>query len=308
MGSGLGAAKGKNVRDRDPDAADPLYQYRSDNQFDSTIYSAYASGPIIKDRLFFFAMAEGRNETIDIFRSVNSERRRDTTPQGLVKLDWYINDSNPVEFTGIYNQAKTKYSTYEYNPDANGESRYNVGRHEAPIEQYEMENGGKVGILKYTGYFTDNFTLSAQYGYLSNLIDSRLPTDPAGSECPWAYSFGLTTSVVDRYIGCNPGTISTVADRNAEPDEDIRKAFRVDGEWVLGDHRVRFGVDQKVRVQSSRSDLRRRNQLGVLHGSWQCRGHWRFCWPAGADSEWSIGTTWCALRALPCLSDQQLHL
>lgn len=117
-----GAAKGKNVRERDPDAADPLYQYRSDNQFDSTIYSAYASGPIVKDRLFFFAMVEGRNETVDIFRSVNSERRRDTTPQGLVKLDWYINDSNLVEFTGIYNQAKTKYSTYEYNLDANGET------------------------------------------------------------------------------------------------------------------------------------------------------------------------------------------
>lgn len=62
-----GAAAGKNVRERDPDASDPLYQYRSDDQFDSTIYSAYASGPIVKDRLFFFAMVEGRQETEDNF-------------------------------------------------------------------------------------------------------------------------------------------------------------------------------------------------------------------------------------------------
>ncbi|WP_258072188.1 TonB-dependent receptor [Xanthomonas arboricola] len=185
-----GRASGKNVRERDPDAADPLYQYRSDNQYDSTIYSAYASGPIIKDRLFFFALAEGRSETSDTFGALTSQRTRDSTPQGLVKLDWYINDRNLVEFTGIYNQAKTKYNTYEYNLDANGENRYNVGRHEAPIERYEMENGGKVGILKYTGYFTDNFTLSAQYGYLSNLIGSRLPANPAGGECPWRTASG----------------------------------------------------------------------------------------------------------------------
>jgi hypothetical protein len=247
-----GRASGKDVQERDPDASDPLYVYRSDNESDTTIYSAYASGPLIKDRLFFFAMAEGRNETTDEFGALTSTATKNTDPQGLVKLDWYINDSNLLEFTGIYNKNKTSYNTYEYNLGADGENRYNVGRHEAPIEQYEIENGGKVGILKYTGYMTDNFTVSAQYGYLSNTIESRLPVDPVGAECPWAYSFGLTTSVVDRYIGCNPGTVSQIADPNAEPDEDIRKAYRIDAEWTLGDHRLRFGVDQEDYESSHR--------------------------------------------------------
>lgn len=238
-----GRSDGRNVQQRDPDAPNPLYQYRSDNESDSTVYSAYASGPIVKDRLFFFALAEGRSDTFDTYSALTSQRTRNTSPQGILKLDWYISDRNLLEFTGIYNQAKTKYNTFENDLDANGDERYNVGRHELPTDQYEVETGGKVGILKYTGYFTDNFTVSTQFGYLSNLISSRLPAAGAGSECPWAYSFGLTTGTLERYIGCNPGTISTVPDADAPPDEDVRKAFRVDAEWILGDHRVRFGVD-----------------------------------------------------------------
>ncbi|MBD9368542.1 TonB-dependent receptor [Xanthomonas sp. XNM01] len=247
-----GREPGKDVRERDPDAADPLYVYRSDNASSSTVYSAYASGPLIRDRLFFFAIAEGRRNTGDSFGALTSQRTSNTSPQGLLKLDWYINDSNLLEFTGLYNQYRTRYNTYEYDPTADGGNRYNIGRHEAPIEQYEIENGGRIGILKYTGYVTDTFTLSAQYGYLSNLISSRLPAAGPGSECPWAYSFGLTTSVLDRYIGCNPGTISTIPDQDAAPDEDVRKAFRVDAEWVLGDHRLRFGVDRDTYDSSHR--------------------------------------------------------
>lgn len=247
-----GRATGKDVVDRDPDASDPLYVYRSDYESSSFVYSAYASGPIVKDRLFFFALVEGKDNSSDSFGSITSTNTRNEDPQGLLKLDWHITDNQLLEFTGLYNKKKTQYRTYEYALDADGQSRYNVGRHEIPVEKYEIENGGKVGILKYTNYVSDNFTISGQYGYLSNLIDSRLPANPAGGECPWAYSFGLTTSVVDRYIGCNPGTISTISDLEAEPDEDVRKAYRIDAEWALGDHRLRFGLDHEKYTSSHR--------------------------------------------------------
>lgn len=252
-----GREPGKDVKERNPEASDPLFVYRSDNESSNLTYSAYASGPIIKDRLFFFGMVEGRDNSSDTFGSITSQHTEDTSPQGLLKLDWYITDNHLLEFTGIYNKAKTKYADYDYDYlyDETGEPvdyRYNVGKHEVPVEQYEVEHGGKVGILKYTGYLTDNFTLSAQYGYLNNIISSRLPANPPGSECPWAYSFGTTTSVVERYIGCNPGTVSTIGDLNAEPDEDIRKAYRVDAEWQLGDHKLRFGLDQEKYTSSHR--------------------------------------------------------
>lgn len=53
-----GRKPGKDVKTRDSHADNPLYAYRSDNEFERLTYSAYASGPIVKDKLFFFAMLE----------------------------------------------------------------------------------------------------------------------------------------------------------------------------------------------------------------------------------------------------------
>lgn len=238
---------GKDVATRNPNSTNPLYVYRSDNESDSLVYSAYASGPIIKDRLFFFAMVEGRDNTVDTFSSTESQSYSNTDPQALAKLDWNITDNHVVEFTGIYNQHKTKYQDYHYTSPG-----FNIGEHQELLEEYEVENGGKIGILKYTGYLTDNFSVSAQYGYLNNIIDSRLPANGVGSECPWAYNFGLTTNVLQHYVGCNQAGIAIINDLNAEPDEDTRKAYRIDAEWQLGDHRLRFGVDEESYVSTHR--------------------------------------------------------
>lgn len=239
-----GREPGKDVATRDTNAANPLHVYRSDNEAERLTYSAYASGPIVRDKLFFFAMLEGRRNTDDVYRSLDSYSIRNTSPQGIIKLDWNINDSNRLEFTGIRNTSKARYVDYE---NATGE--YNTGRHGTVKKEYEIENGGNVGILKYTGYLSENFTLSGQYGYLNSMMSHETP-NPPGSDCPWAYDFGYTVSSVRQFLGCFSS--ATIKDAHATPEEDVRKGFRIDAEWLLGDHTLRFGVDRETYDSISR--------------------------------------------------------
>lgn len=239
-----GRKSGKDVKTRDSHAENPLYAYRSDNEFERLTYSAYASGPIVKDKLFFFAMLEGRRNTDDVYRSLDSYSTRNTSPQAIVKLDWNINDSNRLEFTGLRNTSKYRRIDYQ-----NPTGQYNTGVHGELQDSYRVENGGKLGILKYTGYLSDNFTLSGQYGYLNSILSHRDPPPP-GADCPWAYDFGYTTNLVREFLGCFSS--ATVTDLKAPPNEDVRKGFRIDGEWLLGDHKLRFGVDRETYDSFSR--------------------------------------------------------
>src|SRR5690606_8732808 len=93
--------------------------------------------------------------------------------------------------------------------------------------------GGDNYIGKWTGYFGDNLTLSALYGvgkydHTSQIGAFGCPrvTDARGAD-PINYGCWTVTS----------------ADRGDANEE--RTAYRFDGEWVVGDHTIRFGLDHE---------------------------------------------------------------
>src|SRR5690606_26268202 len=142
-----------------------LYQNLSAQETDSLTYGAYVSGPIIKDRLFFYASGEFEDQdraTVATRSNTPSgySKRNYEVPRWLAKLDWYITDNHLLEFTGIGDTTKQTLSQYEYN--YTGSNAFKPGS--TKNAGYDYEDGGDLYIGKYTGYLTDNLTLTAVYG------------------------------------------------------------------------------------------------------------------------------------------------
>ncbi len=229
-----------------PDDVGTLAQDNSNVDTNQWITSAWASGALVKDKLFAYGLVsygdtdKGLAGTPFGDKPADEETKR---PTWLVKVDWNINDSNKLELTGFNDTSKI--DTDVYNPD--------TGEY---IGTRKQENGGQNWIGKYTGYFTDNFTMSALYGHgeFKRKDGARTATgldvtysgdlnDPA-SGCPRvldvrpAYRQALTGGEITS--SCN---ITNDAIDRAD-SKDTRDQFRVDFEWSLGDHLIRFGYDR----------------------------------------------------------------
>lgn len=216
-----------------------MYQHLSDQTDDSLIYGAYASGPIIKDRLFFYAGAEFEDQdrtTVSTRSNTDTgyQKRNYEVPRWLAKLDWYINDNHLLEFTGISDVTKQTMGSYQYN--YSGSDVFKPGN--VKNSGYYYEDGGELYIGKYTGYLTDNLTLSALYGKQEQDHISE----------PWGYDPSIVY-VSDARNVSNPVRFGAFDQLDFPDAYDKTDGYRIDLEWRLGNHTFRGGYD----VQNSES-------------------------------------------------------
>ena len=233
---------GKNVLTRDQSLIDDGFKYlayRADNEGDSLSYNAYIGGPIIKDRLFVFGLIDGKKNTSDSYSNDSSRRTSSSRPSGMLKLDWNITDNHLFELTAITNRDDVDYVDYR-----NPAGQLYTGEHGSVFDEYTYTFGGEIYIAKYTGYLTDNFTISAQYGELKALAGDKSPALTGSDACSRAYD-STSNPAATVYVGCYNESNPFVRDQTAPPDSDERKAWRIDGEWRLGNHQLRFGVDSE---------------------------------------------------------------
>jgi hypothetical protein len=224
---------GNNVLNKDPELAGDYYIFSKDDEREEISLNAWTGGPIIKDKLFMYAIVEApRLETND-FKKETSERRTSSQPNGMIKIDYLPNSNHRFEFTGISN--KTKQKVYDYqNPDGQNYLTSNSGA----AEYSTIESGGNVAIYKYTGYLTDNLTVSAQAGRVYDLTGRVRGARTQGQDCPEVYDADVN------FLGCWKEPFADGAlDPNAPDDTDVRKSSRLDLEYTIGNHTIRAGYD-----------------------------------------------------------------
>ena len=193
---------------------------------DELLANIWLGGPVIKDKLFIFGLVQGADIKRDTYFSSTQEFVKSNTPRYLLKADWNITDKNLLELTAFSDKSKDKVQTYRSLVPYSTERGDSLGKD-------EYTNGGENYIAKYTSWVTDDFTVTA----LAGLGRYNRKSNIESSACP--YITDRRTSTVLR-IGCATTTSITDPDAN-----DERKAYRVDAEWSLGDHTLRFGMDNE---------------------------------------------------------------
>ncbi|HJR74289.1 MAG TPA: TonB-dependent receptor [Luteimonas sp.] len=227
-------------------------QLGQDNSKDSAwnaVGSLWASGALVKDKLFAYGLVSFRRQENDnwgAIRAATNTSARTDTPSWLLKMDWNISDDHLLELTAFSDKQETETDVYR---NTIGKlNRLNL------IGTNYTEQGGDNYILKYTGFLTDNFTLSALAGLGKFSRGQHLKT-AAGLDVRYNGNLNQPASGCPVIVDARPlsrqnatGTYASTCNITsgaiqAANNEDTRKQFRVDAEWQLGDHLLRFGVD-----------------------------------------------------------------
>ena len=232
-----------------------IYQNDSQNLQSSARAAAWVGGPLIKDRLFLFAVVQQKRTYQDAYANnqVSSggyARNTFRDPYWLVRLDWNINDNNILTYTGFNDTQHQVNGIYNaiYNPN-NTVTRTNY------LGSNYFTLGGQVNILKYTSYLTDNLTLNALIGDLTydkhnyavaqnGLVETYngVVGDLNQPGCPVIIDARSSTAAgtTPPYPSCAfvPGGLL-----NTPNGKDHRREGRIDLDWRVGAHDLTGGFN-----------------------------------------------------------------
>ena len=217
-----------------------IFRNQTKDTFSKSEYTLSASGPLIEDKLFIYALINPRDvenhfadQTSGRFQYApdNVYRERDSSGSDNLfwgaKIDWFITDNHKLSLFGYSNKNETTSLEHNFNPDT-GE----IG----DITQTNLrKRGGELKSITYKGNITDDLTVSVMYGE----IETDYTTNPSSLDCP---------SVTDnRNVPASQKITSCGAGGTYGLNEDSNKQTRIDIEYALDDHLIRFGYDKQTR-------------------------------------------------------------
>lgn len=201
-----------------------------------------AGGPIIRDRLFMFAIINPRDTTrefagetsgVEEFGVVNEFRRIDSSGSDNLfwgaKVDWDITDNHRLSAWGYSNRNDGRDVHYSFD----GETGV-IGT--VPTQTRIRERGGEAQSVTYRGHYFENFTLSAMWGEIETEYTQN-PEDVVN--CPTVTDL-RAVKTGGTIVGCGPGGAWG-------PNNDNNEQIRLDLEYAFRNHVVRAGYDEQTR-------------------------------------------------------------
>ncbi|WP_448566868.1 TonB-dependent receptor [Thalassotalea ganghwensis] len=216
-----------------------LDTYNGEDYTKDARYNIWASGAIIEDTLFFYALYNPQKITNRWADTTTMTQRVDEADFWLANVDWYINEDHSLTFTAMNNEWERNeyYADYSYSAAGRDQGK-RTGEYGEPTQS---EWGGSMFSVNYSGYLTDDLSVSAVYGITEQ---DTLEINPvAHLSRVWDKRSGSWQRRGD-WQGWSSGAQS----------EDKRTQTRVDFDWVLGDHTINFGYSHELIETFDRSE------------------------------------------------------
>ncbi len=209
----------------------------SSYEVDTKTYSVFGGGPLITDKLFFYAVLaptrideqRGEDNLLDnngeVVPSATAYKNEFSRDSALVSVDWNITGEHTLNVTMISSDEDNRRDFYHYTYE-----RGLYDRITGPAGNTEWERERWVRSINYQGQVSDDIHVSASYGK-SHDEYTALSSTPT------------TAPIWDNRTGAWVQLTDFASSRN-DINGDERSAFRFDIAWNFSDHTVQFGYDQ----------------------------------------------------------------
>ena len=213
------------------------FNYRELGWNDQTTLNVWASGPVVKDKLYFFGMWQPRWRDSGGYTQSTKYQSTNNAPFWATKVDFFPFEGHHIEGTWYGSSGTVLGETWSFDGDTDGDKNPDPMAIEDPdsftgdsFGQTWDEFGTDTQIYKYTGNFTDWFSLAAMYG-----------KNKKGNG-----SFGEGAEFSNVII--DDAKVSKNAQGTTFVNNDSRENYRVDADFyfeAMGEHHIRIGIDNE---------------------------------------------------------------
>jgi len=215
-----------SLRDKQPDT---YANANTKNTFDSKQYNVSVSGPIIKDKLFYYVLAAPTlNEASYFYKEAGSrdDVEVDETFWGA-KIDYYFNDRNHLEITHFTDTADTLTDSYAWDVDTGKTGTYRG--------QGVAKSGGDNTIVSLSSLLSDNLTLDILWG--KNEYER---TTQAATDCCIPVIYDNRTSLGNSFAYRTAAVNFFTAEGG-----DEREQRNISLTWNVGNHNIKVGYEDE---------------------------------------------------------------